>query len=111
MQGTSTTDNVVRLLPELDQTGLNVKIVAAISPQLFRLQDKRYRDEVASDDPDIGRAALAAMLPYTRPDDLTVLYEFIDRRAEDDPELTAKIKERAAELERQWQEQMATFDE
>ena len=30
------------------QAGLNVKIVAAISPQLFRLQDREYRDRVAS---------------------------------------------------------------
>ena len=48
VQGTSTTNNVVKLLPELDKAGLNVKIVAAISPQLFRLQDQAYRDRVAS---------------------------------------------------------------
>jgi transketolase len=48
VQGTSTTANVVEILPELDRAGLNVKIVAAISPQLFRLQDQAYRDRVAS---------------------------------------------------------------
>jgi transketolase len=48
VQGTSTTANVVKLLPKLDERGLNVKIVAAISPQLFALQDERYRDEIAS---------------------------------------------------------------
>jgi len=48
VQGTSTTDNLVQLLPELDRAGLNVKIVAAISPQLFALQDQAYRDRVAS---------------------------------------------------------------
>jgi transketolase len=48
VQGTSTTHNLVRVLPELDRAGLNVKIVAAISPQLFRLQDEAYRDRVAS---------------------------------------------------------------
>ena len=48
VQGTSTTANVVRILPQLDERDLNVKIVAAISPQLFALQDERYRDEIAS---------------------------------------------------------------
>jgi len=48
VQGTSTTANLVQLLPELDRRGLNVKIVAAISPQLFRLQEPAYRDRVAS---------------------------------------------------------------
>ncbi|MBI2983230.1 MAG: transketolase [Chloroflexi bacterium] len=49
VQGTSTTANVVGILPELDARSLNVKIVAAISPQLFALQDEGYRGSVASD--------------------------------------------------------------
>jgi transketolase len=48
VQGTSTTDNLVRILPELDKQKLNVKVVAAISWQLFQLQDPQYRDRVAS---------------------------------------------------------------
>ncbi len=48
VQGTSTTANLVEVLPELDARGLNVKIVAAISPQLFALQDQAYRDSVCS---------------------------------------------------------------
>jgi len=48
VQGTSTTANLIGLLPELDRAGLNVKVVAAISPQLFRLQDAAYRERVAS---------------------------------------------------------------
>jgi transketolase len=48
VQGTSTTNNVVKILPELDSAGLNVKLVAAISPYLFRVQDQAYRDEVLS---------------------------------------------------------------
>jgi len=47
VQGTSTTANLVKLLPDLDRASLNVKIVAAISPQLFALADQAYRDEVA----------------------------------------------------------------
>ncbi len=49
VQGTSTTNNVVKLLPKLDEEKLNVKIVAAISPQLFALQDAAYRNTVYSD--------------------------------------------------------------
>ena len=48
VQGTTSTANLVKVLPELDRAGLNVKIVAAISPQLFALQDAAYRDSVMS---------------------------------------------------------------
>jgi len=48
VQGTMTTANLVKILPQLDEAGLNVKIVAAISPQLYALQDDAYRDSVAS---------------------------------------------------------------
>jgi transketolase len=48
VQGTVSTANVVKILPRLDEAGINVRIVAAISPQLFALQDERYRDEIAS---------------------------------------------------------------
>lgn len=48
VQGTSTTANLVKVLPELDRAGLNVRIVAVISPQLFALQDASYRESVAS---------------------------------------------------------------
>ena len=48
VQGTKSTDNLVRVLPELDERGLNVKVVACISPQLFARQDEAYRESVAS---------------------------------------------------------------
>jgi transketolase len=48
VQGTTTTANVVKILPELDTAGLNVKVVAALSPQLFRLQSVEYRDATLS---------------------------------------------------------------
>lgn len=48
VQGTMSTANTVKILPELDRLGLNVRIVAAISPQLFRLQDAAYREELCS---------------------------------------------------------------
>jgi transketolase len=46
VRGTMTTANLVRVLPELDRLGLNVKIVAAISPQLFRRQTRAYQQQV-----------------------------------------------------------------
>jgi len=48
VQGTVTTANVVKILPELDRAGINVRIVAAISPQLLRRQDATYRDRICS---------------------------------------------------------------
>jgi len=48
VQGTMTTYNVVRLLPKLSELGLNVKIVAAVSPELFRLQPETYRESILS---------------------------------------------------------------
>lgn len=48
VQGTTTTANVVKSLPKLDELGLNVKIVACISPQLFAMQEEAYRSAVVS---------------------------------------------------------------
>ena len=48
VQGTMSTANLVKILPELDRRGLNVRIVAAISPQLFRMQDAAYREKICS---------------------------------------------------------------
>jgi transketolase len=47
VRGTMPTRNLVSVLPELDARGINVKIVAAISPQLFALQPSSYRSSVA----------------------------------------------------------------
>ncbi len=48
VSGTSTTANMVKILPDLDREGLNVKVVVAVSPQLFRAESKRYQDSVLS---------------------------------------------------------------
>ncbi len=48
VQGTSAVANVIRILPELDRRQLNIRIVAATSPQLFALQSQDYRDQVLS---------------------------------------------------------------
>ena len=44
VRGTLSTQNVVALFPEMDRRGLNVRVVAAQSEGLFRLQDADYRD-------------------------------------------------------------------
>jgi transketolase len=49
VQGTMTTANVVELLPELDRRGLNVKLVAALSPQLFAVQEEAYRGSIVGE--------------------------------------------------------------
>ena len=49
VQGTSTTAAVVQLLPQLDQLKLNVKLVAAVSHELFQRQSEQYRQEIVSD--------------------------------------------------------------
>jgi transketolase len=46
VRGTMSTHNLVQVLPELDRLGLNVKVVAAISSQLFRMQSREYQDRV-----------------------------------------------------------------
>ena len=45
-QGSSSTVNLVRALPELEAQGINIKVVAAISEELFARQPKAYRDAV-----------------------------------------------------------------
>ena len=48
VRGTASTSNLLKILPELDRRGLNVKIVAAISRELFDLQPEFYRRQVMS---------------------------------------------------------------
>ncbi len=49
VRGTAPTANLVSILPALDDAGINVKIVAAISPQLFQLQSAEYQASTVSD--------------------------------------------------------------
>ena len=47
IEGTSTMDSIVQLLPQFHSgQAPNVKLVAAVSPELFRLQPKEYQDKV-----------------------------------------------------------------
>ncbi len=45
-QGSSSTFNLVQALPHLEEQGINVKVVAAISEELFDRQPQAYRDAV-----------------------------------------------------------------
>ena len=44
VRGTSSTNSIVQILPTLKKSGPNVKIVAAISWELYKRQDKKYRE-------------------------------------------------------------------
>ena len=46
VQGTMSTANLLKALPEVDKAGLNLKIVAVPSMDLFRLQNQEYQDTV-----------------------------------------------------------------
>ena len=45
-QGSSSTFNLVQALPYLEEQGINVKVIAAISEELFDRQPQAYRDSV-----------------------------------------------------------------
>jgi transketolase len=45
-QGSSATMNLVTVLPRLEQAGINVKVIAAISEELFDHQPESYRNAV-----------------------------------------------------------------
>jgi transketolase len=49
VQGTMSTANVIQALPELEARGLNVKLVAVPSPQLFQIQPESYRKQIITD--------------------------------------------------------------
>ena len=48
VQGTMSTFNLIEALPAIDAAGVNVKIIAVPSPQLFWMQDVDYQNEVIS---------------------------------------------------------------
>ena len=45
-QGSSSTVNLVKILPRLEEAGINVKIISAISEELFDRQPEAYRNSV-----------------------------------------------------------------
>lgn len=57
------------------------------------------RDAVLSNRLEVRRSALTALLPVSGVGDLSVLYEYLARSGDDDPELAEAIRERAKWLE------------
>ncbi len=49
VQGASSTNNLVAILPRLRDEGVNVRVVAVISEELFNLQEEEYRRRVFPD--------------------------------------------------------------
>jgi len=49
IRGTSSTNSLIQILPRLKEEGPNVKIVASISWELFKLQSAEYRDFIISE--------------------------------------------------------------
>jgi transketolase len=45
-QGSSATFNLVSILPKLEEAGINIKVISAISEELFDRQPESYRDAV-----------------------------------------------------------------
>ena len=46
VQGSSSTFNLVSVLPRLEAAGINVKVIAAVSEELFDRQVEEYRHSV-----------------------------------------------------------------
>ena len=46
VQGSNSTVNLVQIIPRLEAAGINVKIIAAVSEELFDLQPDAYRQSV-----------------------------------------------------------------
>ena len=46
VQGSSSTVNLVSVLSQLEEEGVNVRVIAAISEELFRRQSQEYQDSV-----------------------------------------------------------------
>jgi len=49
VQGASSTENLLAVLPEIEEEGINVRIAAVISEDLFRLQPEEYRSRILPD--------------------------------------------------------------
>jgi transketolase len=50
VQGSSSTVNLVKILPELEKDGINIRVAAVISEDLFRLQPHSYQESILPDD-------------------------------------------------------------
>ena len=49
VQGASATNNLMNIISEINKSGINVRIISAVSEELFRAQSKAYQDSVMPD--------------------------------------------------------------
>ena len=80
-QGSSSTVNLVSVLPKLEQEGINVKVVAAISDELFQRQPEAYRNSVlptsANYDLMVVTTGTRRVWPLSNPGPLTDEYSLV----------------------------------
>jgi transketolase len=50
VQGASSTVNLLAAVPQLEAAGINIRIVAVISEELFRVQPVEYQEKVISEE-------------------------------------------------------------
>lgn len=87
VSGTMSTANTIKILPELEKNGLNVKIVAAISPQLWRRADPAWRARVMTEaewyDSTVisnrGRRTMWDWMPHQLAAEYAITTDFDDR--------------------------------
>ena len=72
------------------------------------------KEAAAAADGDVREVALRSLLPVTRPEDLTALYEYLADFPEDPAELVTAVRERALELEKEadaWHESQSATNQ
>jgi len=67
VQGSSSTTNLLGILPRLDEAGLNVRIASVISPELFALQPESYREHVYPDSARFDSMVISTMTKRVPP--------------------------------------------
>lgn len=87
VQGTLSTNNVIGLLPQLDAEGLNVKLVATVSPELFKRQSQEYQDGILS-------PADRLDLTYITNGSRRLMRDWITHRSADDYAMSADFDNR-----------------
>lgn len=87
VQGTLSTANVVSILPKLDEEGLNVKLVATVSPELFKRQSQEYRESIIS-------PADALDLTYVTNGSRRLMRDWITHRLADEYAMSADFDNR-----------------
>jgi len=75
------------------------RLAARALAQIGRRAKLTLRDAALGDEANLRHEAIRALLPVTDPDDLTALYEFLSRFADDDARVVQRVRDRIGELE------------